>query len=213
MQATLPGMWERTLTVSSAGKTFSVTGWKIGWALGPAALVRGVIVTNQWVQFSVSTPAQQAIADCFTRAAQPYEGFVDYYAWLADRYARKRAVLAAGLAAAGLPPVATQGSFFIMADTTGVAIPAAYTDHAPSPACGTVQRRDWAFCTFLAHEIGVIAIPTSAFYEEKDKHLADGVARFAFCKEDASLEDACRRLLKLRAFLKPAPAPAALSSA
>jgi len=204
-------MWERTLTVSSAGKTFSVTGWKIGWALGPAALVRGVIVTNQWVQFSVSTPAQQAIADCFSRAAQPYEGCATYFAWLAARYARKRAVLCAGLAAAGLPPITPEGAFFVMADTTAVDVPPAYMART-SAACGPVMRRDWAFCTFLAHEVGVIAIPTSAFYHERDKALADGVARFAFCKEDASLEEACRRLRKLRPFLKPA-ARAALEAA
>ena len=200
-------MWDRTLTVSSAGKTFSVTGWKIGWVVGPAALVRGVILTNQWVQFSVSTPAQEAVAECLAFADRPYEGHADYYAWLTARYAGKRAVLAAGLAAAGLPPMTTEGSFFIMADTSAVDIPAEYLART-SAACGPVMRRDWAFCTFLAHEVGVIAIPTSAFYDECDKHLADGVARFAFCKEDASLEEACRRLLKLRAWLKPA-APAA----
>ena len=200
--ATLPGMWARTLTVSSAGKTFSVTGWKVGWVIGPAPLVRGVIVTNQWVQFSVSTPAQLAIAYAFERAAAPYEGHASYYSWLAAEYARKRATLCAGLRAAGLPPITPQGSFFIMADTSAVEVPPAYLAQR-SAACGARMRRDWAFCKFLAHEVGVIAIPTSAFYEERDKHLAEGVARFAFCKGDDSLEEACRRLRKLRAWLKP----------
>lgn len=198
--ATLPGMWERTITISSSGKTFSTTGWKIGWAIGPKEFIRGIILTNQWVQFSVSTPAQQAIAYCFERASQPYEGYPTFYAWLQAQYTAKRDKLCAGLKAAGLPPITPEGSFFIMADTTAVKIPQKYLD-MKSDACGPIMRRDWAFCKFLAYEIGVVAIPISAFYEEKDKHLSDGVARFAFCKEDASLDEACKRLLKLREYL------------
>jgi len=184
-----------------------VQGWKIGWVVGPAPLVRGVILTNQWVQFSVSTPAQAAIAACLAEAELPYEGHASYFAWLQASYARKRRVLADGLAAAGLRPVLPEGGFFIMADTTDVQVPPAYMAHS-SPACGPVMRRDWALCRFLALEVGVAAIPPSAFYEERDKHLAAGVARFAFCKEDASLEEACRRLLKLRAHLQPGAAAA-----
>lgn len=248
--ATLPGMWDRTLTVTSAGKTFSVTGWKIGgclsvlsspaavprtrrqlydassastcasqsaisrimfllfpsagWVIGPAPLVRGVVLTNQWVQFSVSTPGQQAIAYCLEEADKPYEGHATYYNWLRSEYSRKRAVLAAGLTAAGLKPVLPEGGFFIMADTSAVDVPAAYLAET-TPASGPVMRRDWAFCRFLTKEIGVAAIPPSAFYEEKDKHLAANVARFAFCKEDPSLHEASSRLLKLRAFLRDAP--------
>lgn len=202
--ATLPGMWDRTLTVTSAGKTFSVTGWKIGWVIGPAPLVRGVVLTNQWVQFSVSTPAQQAIAYCLEEADKPYEGHPTYYDWLRSEYSRKRAILAAGLTAAGLKPVLPEGGFFIMADTSAVEVPPAYLAET-TPASGPVMRRDWAFCRFLTKEIGVAAIPPSAFYEEKDRHLAANVARFAFCKEDPSLHEACSRLLKLRAFLRDAP--------
>jgi kynurenine--oxoglutarate transaminase/cysteine-S-conjugate beta-lyase/glutamine--phenylpyruvate transaminase len=206
--ATLPGMWERTLTVSSAGKTFSITGWKVGWVIGCAELVKGVVLTNQWVQFSVSTPAQQAIAWAFEEADRPYEGHDTYFDWLRGQYARKRSMLASALTAAGLKPVVPEGGFFIMADTSAVAVPDAYMEES-SAACGPVMRRDWAFCRFLVKEIGVAAIPPSAFFEERDKPLAANLARFAFCKEDASLHEAAARLLKLRPFLKAADGRAA----
>ena len=195
--ATLPGMWERTLTVSSAGKTFSVTGWKIGWAVGPEALVRGLVLTNQWVQYSVSTPAQHAVALCLERADAPYEGFANYFAWLNAEYVRKRDVLTAGLVAAGLRPIAPEGGFFIIADTSNVAVPESYMG-VTTKAC-PVMTRDWAFCRFLTLEHKVACIPPSAFFEGEDKAIAKNIARFAFCKEDASLAEACRRLRGLRA--------------
>ena len=196
--ATLPGLWDRTLTVSSSGKTFSVTGWKIGWAVGPEHLVRGLVLTNQWVQYSVSTPAQHAVALCLDVADRPYEGFASYYAWLNAQYARKRDVLLRGLRVAGLTPIAPQGSFFIIADTRNVAVPAAHM--AVTTKAAPVMRRDWAFCRFLTLELKVAAIPPSAFFEGADKDLAHNIARFAFCKEDASLVEACRRLRALRGF-------------
>jgi hypothetical protein len=109
--ATLPGMWERTLTLSSAGKTFSVTGnppiraltgvlalsallpsqgWKIGWLIGHERLVQNVVIANQWVQFSVATPLQKAVADILEQARQPYQDFDSYFAWLTQEYKRKR---------------------------------------------------------------------------------------------------------------------------
>lgn len=161
--ATLPGMWERTLTVSSSGKTFSCTGWKIGWAVGPAHLVRGLILTNQWVQFSVSTPAQHAIAAALDEADKPLAGFPSYYAWLLAEYTRKRDILMAGLTAAGLKPIAPEGGFFIIADTSNIAVPDKYM--ALKTKAAPVMRRDWAFCRFLTEEVRVAAIPPSAFFE------------------------------------------------
>ena len=228
--ATLPGMAERTLTVSSSGKTFSCTGWKIGWAVGPAHLVRGLVLTNQWVQFSVSTPSQAAIASALAAAEEPYEGHASYYAWLLAQYARKRDALVASLRAAGLNPAVPEGGFFVIADTANFDVPPAFL--ALSTKAAPVMRRDWAFCRWITEEVKVAAIPPSAFYEgarrgpggaararaqstrltrallpphslsppraEKDKEIAKNMARFAFCKEDASLEEAGRRLLALR---------------
>ena len=161
--ATVPGMWERTLTVSSSGKTFSCTGWKVGWAIGPEALVRGIVLTNQWVQFSVSTPSQKAIADALGAADAPYSGHPSYYAYLTARYTEKRAVLMAGLRAAGLNPTLPDGGFFIIADTSNIAFPAHYMDLVTKAA--PIMKRDWAFCRFLVQEIKVAAIPPSAFFD------------------------------------------------
>lgn len=161
--ASLPGMYERTITVSSSGKTFSVTGWKIGWAVGPEYLIKGLILTNQWVQFSVSTPAQHAIAMCLQQADQPYEGHESYYAWLNAQYVRKRDMLMKGLREAGLFPVAPEGGFFIIADTSNINVPESHM--AVTTKAAPVMRRDWAFCRFLTLEHKVAAIPPSAFFE------------------------------------------------
>jgi kynurenine--oxoglutarate transaminase/cysteine-S-conjugate beta-lyase/glutamine--phenylpyruvate transaminase len=198
--ATIPGMWERTITVSSSGKTFSVTGWKIGWAVGPEALIKGLVLTNQWVQFSVSTPAQHAIAICLVEADKPYEGYPSYYAWLNAQYTTKRDALLRALTDAGLRPVPPQGGFFIIADTGNVDFPEHHMQVTTKAA--PVMRRDWAFCRFLTLDVKVAAIPPSAFYEGDDKDIARNMARFAFCKGDDSLEEAGKRLRTLRDFVK-----------
>ena len=204
--ANIPGMWERTISISSSGKTFSITGWKIGWAIGPEYLVKGLILTNQWVQFSVSTPSQQAVAWCLDQADQPYEGYPNYYAWLNAQYTRKRDILMKGLKEAGLTPVAPEGGFFIIADTSNMQVPDEIMKLKTKAA--PIMRRDWAFCRNLTLKYQVAAIPPSAFFEEEDKDLAKNMARFAFCKEDSSLHEASRRLKALRTIaINPALLP------
>jgi aspartate/methionine/tyrosine aminotransferase len=193
--ASLPGMWDRTLTISSAGKTFSVTGWKIGWAVGPAHLVRSVAVAHQWLAFSVCTPMQQAIATGLVRAEQSYEGCESYYTWLNKDYLSKRDFMCDALRAAGIEPFVPEGGFFIVGDTSNIVLPEEY-------AKDTSVTRDWALCRWLTKEIGVAAIPPSSFYAEETKHLAANYARFAFCKTDDTLKQAAERLLKCRQFLK-----------
>jgi kynurenine--oxoglutarate transaminase/cysteine-S-conjugate beta-lyase/glutamine--phenylpyruvate transaminase len=228
--ATLPDMADRTISISSSGKTFSCTGWKIGWAVGPAHLIAGIILTNQWVQYSVSTPSQAAVAAMIEAAEEPYEGFSNYYAWLLDQYTRKRDILVSGLRSAGLRPVSPEGGFFIIANTTNYDVPEKFM--ALKTKAAPVMRRDWAFCRFLTEDIKVAAIPPSAFFEgsratfdralfrnafvsahpvhshpsfaDKDKDIARDIARFAFCKQDASLHEACKRLLALRPLARDA---------
>lgn len=186
--ATLPGMWERTVTLGSAGKTFSVTGWKIGWAIAPPPLAHAILMAHQWIPFAVATPLQEAVAVALEQAAPQ-----NYFPWLAAMYGAKRDKLLHALAAAGLQPMTPDGSYFIVVDTTSLPVTA-----APG------VRRDFAVCRWLTREIGVAAIPPSPFYSEPHKHLADNLARFTFCKTDEMLDEAARRLHAMRSSDSPA---------
>jgi aspartate/methionine/tyrosine aminotransferase len=180
--ATLPGMWERTVTLGSAGKTFSVTGWKIGWAIAPPQLAQAILMAHQWIPFAVATPLQEAVAVALEGA----EGH-GYFDWLRTMYQDKRDRLLAALHAAGLPPMTPDGSYFIVVDTRDLPL-----------AAPAGERRDVAICRWLTREIGVAAIPPSPFYSEPHRYLADNLARFTFCKTDDLLEEAARRLRALR---------------
>ncbi|MEJ5247216.1 aminotransferase class I/II-fold pyridoxal phosphate-dependent enzyme [Caldilinea sp.] len=179
--ATLPGMWERTVTLGSAGKTFSVTGWKIGWAIAPPRLAHAILMAHQWIPFAVCTPMQEAIAVAFEEAERR-----NYFGWLAEMYRAKRDRLLDALEAVGLTPVAPDGSYFIIVDTGALDAPV-------QPA----ERRDVAICRWLTTEIGVAAIPPSPFYSKPHQHLAQNLARFTFCKTDDLLDEAARRLQKI----------------
>lgn len=180
--ATLPGMWERTITLGSAGKTFSVTGWKIGWAIAPASLANGVNMAHQWIPFAVTTPLQEAVAIALEEAAQD-----EYFPWLAEMYQGKRDRLSVALDAAGLTPMRPDGSYFVVADTNGLAVP--IMDGEP---------RDNAVARWLTTEVGVAAIPPGAFYSERHRNLAGELVRFAFCKSDAVLDEAAKRLRAIK---------------
>ena len=168
--ATLPGMWERTLTLNSTGKTFSMTGWKIGFAIGPENLNAALRATHQFVTFATATPFQEAMAVALETAVSR-----EYYAALAGAYARRRDRLRATLLDVGLPPLACQGSFFLLSDITNL---------------GFVD--DVAFCRYLVTDVGVAAIPPSAFY--LDPATAPPLARFCFAKRDETLDAAAERL-------------------
>jgi len=174
--ATLPGMQNRTLTVSSLGKTFSVTGWKIGWAIGPAALVNAVNQAHQFITYAVASPLQAAAATALNLPSQFFEN-------LQANYQVKRDVLFNALRNAGFKVFKPQGSYFIMVDWRGV---------PPKRVEDDVQFAQW-----LIREVGVACIPPSTFYQESDKHLGKYLARFAVCKKDETLAAAAERLAKL----------------
>jgi kynurenine aminotransferase len=177
--ATLPGMWERTITLGSAGKTFSVTGWKIGWAIASPPLAHAVLMAHQWIPYCVATPLQEAVGVAFEQAER--RGYFDE---LRTMYQAKRDKLISALTDAGLPPIQPDGSYFILVDTSQL----------PSPPSQGEDPRDFAICRWLTAEIGVAAIPPSAFYNAEHKHLAKDLARFCFCKTESVLDEAARRL-------------------
>jgi N-succinyldiaminopimelate aminotransferase len=174
--ATLPGMAERTLTISSLGKTFSVTGWKIGWAIGPKHLVTAVNRAHQFITFAVASPLQAAAA---TALGLPSSFFAD----LRATYQAKRDLMLDTLRSVGFKALKPQGSYFVICDWRGVA-PAHVTD-------------DIQFAHWLTREIGVACIPASIFYQDSDKQLGKHLARFSVCKRDETLRAAAERLSKL----------------
>lgn len=171
--ATLPGMWERTLTINSTGKTFSMTGWKIGYVTGSAALQSHLRTIHQFNVFATATPLQHAMAIALETAAQS-----GYYDDLHQAYQLRRDRLLAILGDAGLPPFPVQGSYFLMTDISQLG----FDD-------------DVAFCRYLVTDVGVAAIPPSAFY--LDPKTAPPMARFCFAKRDETMEQAAERLARL----------------
>jgi aspartate/methionine/tyrosine aminotransferase len=169
--ALLPGMWERTLTINSTGKTFSLTGWKIGYAVGPARLNAALRAAHQWITFSTATPLQEAMADALTLALAS-----GYYDELRAMYGERRAFLLGALEEAGLRPLAPEGSYFIMSDISQ----SGFAD-------------DVSYCRHLIHERGVAAIPPSVFYH--DPARAPKLVRFCFAKKMETLQAAAQRLL------------------
>ncbi len=168
--ATLPGAAERTLTISSAGKTFSATGWKIGWVHGPADLITAVLSVKQYLTYVNGSPFQPAIA---VGLRLDDATFADAAAALA----RKHEILGAGLRAAGFTVHAPQGGYFTVADAT---------------ALGGADAA--AFCRALPERAGVVAIPLTAFVSEGRRSEYSGLVRFAACKRVEVLEEAAARL-------------------
>ena len=169
--ATLPGMRERTLTISSAGKTFSTTGWKVGWVSGPAEAVAAVRAVKQFLTYVGSGPFQPAVAAGL--------GLPDgVYAGLATSLSGKRDRLVAGLRQAGMEVSVPAGTYFVIADAAPL---------------GAVDALD--FCIELPARAGVVGVPVSVFHDDVD--AARTLVRFAFCKQDDVLDEACRRLAAL----------------
>jgi N-succinyldiaminopimelate aminotransferase len=170
--ATLPGMRERTLSISSGGKSFSFTGWKIGWATGPAELQTALRRVHQFTVFSTSTPMQHAVA----------QGLLlpdSYFDELAGDYKARRDFLFDLLKSAGLAPKSPEGSYFILCDIAG-----------------TSDLDALDYCRWLTREVGVAAIPLDSFYLNPGH--GDKLIRFCFCKRWETLEAAAERLTRSR---------------
>ena len=195
---------QQTLTLSSAGKTFSATGWKVGWAIGPAHLIKAVTAVQQWVNFSAATPNQDAIAYSLLAAEETYIdpntsiSYTSYYTYLASEYQRKRSILITALRTAGMVPIIPPGGFFIMADTSQIDFPytTKYSTLVTEAMPTSPMPRDWALSRWLTEEVGVTAIPPSAFYSIPNIHLAQNMLRFAFCKGDDTIQEAQVRFEK-----------------
>ena len=170
------GMAERTVTISSAAKMFNCTGWKIGWACGPAQLIAGVRAAKQYLSYVGGAPFQPAVALALNTED-------DWVAALRSSLQTRRDRLAAGLAETGFEVHDSYGTYFVCADPR----PLGYHDSA-------------AFCAALPEKVGVAAIPMSAFCDPaaQQAELWNHLVRFAFCKREDTLDEAIRRLATLR---------------
>ncbi len=172
--ANAPGMRERTLIISSAGKTFSFTGWKIGWAFGPAKMVAAVQAAHQFITFATSTPMQVALGRFLTTLGD------DFYATLAREYQARRDRLLPVLREVGFDVAVPQGTYFIVGSFAALS-----------------SEDDKTYARRLIREIGVATIPPSVFYAARPEE-GQKLLRFAFCKRDATLDAAAERLRRLR---------------
>jgi aminotransferase len=174
--ATLPGMRERTVTISGASKTFSVTGWRIGWILAPAELTDSIRKVHDFLTVGAPAPLQEAVADALEGLA------ADFYRGLADSYRARRDLLQAALAEAGFRSTSPEGAYYILAD---------FTPLSEVAAGGGPPPDDTAFSVWLSREVGVTPVPGSSFFREGGGR---SLVRFVFCKTEDVLHEAARRL-------------------
>ncbi len=173
--ATLPGMAERTLTLSSLGKTFSLTGWKIGWAIGTPELCGSARSAHQFLTFATATPLQMGAAAALSRDGESERVIGE----LVETLREGRETVAGALEGLGMTVYQPAGAYFIIADFTTGPRGSSFSD-------------DQDFCKRLTAEAGVAAIPPSVFYQNREHGRR--LARFAFCKRQETLKEAVRRM-------------------
>jgi N-succinyldiaminopimelate aminotransferase len=171
--ASLPGMRERTITIGSAGKSFSFTGWKVGWITAPSNLRSAALTAKQFLTFVNAAPLQPAVAAAL-RLTDPY------FSQFRDELHAKRDRLATGLGSAGFDVIPTQGTYFLSANIESFA------------AAHNLPPTSIEFCMALPEAAGVVAVPSEVFYQTKA--AGRSLIRFAFCKQDAVIDEAVARL-------------------
>jgi len=186
-------MWDRTITLSSCGKTFSVTGWQVGWMVAPMKYTLPIQEMIPCVQFCASTPIQAALSYAIPQATKPYEGYETYYEWLRSQFKSKRVVLESGLKSIGIEPLQSRGGFFLLGKLPDASIPLKYSN--------SDEPYDWKYCRMLANECGIVGIPASPFFSsginsgsvDYSRISKDHMARFAFCKKDQTMKVATQK--------------------
>ncbi|KAM9793418.1 kynurenine--oxoglutarate transaminase 1 isoform 3-T3 [Syngnathus typhle] len=186
--ASLPGMWERTVTIGSAGKTFSATGWKVGWAIGAGRILKHMKTVHQNSVYHCATAAQEAVARGFERELETLGSADSYFRQLPRALQRKRHKLASCLESVGLKPIMPQGGYFMITDISSVEVDLA------DPGAKD-EAYDFRFVKWLIKEKGLATIPVSAFYSAEHGKDFDKYIRFCFVKEDSTL-DAAEAILR-----------------
>ncbi|XP_053195411.1 kynurenine--oxoglutarate transaminase 1-like isoform X2 [Scomber japonicus] len=188
--ASLPGMWERTITVGSAGKTFSATGWKVGWAISSGDIIKLLKAVHQSSVFDCATAAQEAVARGFEIEYELYGSPESYFQELPAMLHHKRKKLASCLESVGLQPIMPEGGYFMVADVSSIMD---FNDQSTED-----KPYDFRFVKWLIKEKGLATIPVSAFYSPEHRKDFDKYIRFCFVKEDSTLDAAENVLRKWR---------------
>ncbi|KAF6205635.1 hypothetical protein GE061_019808 [Apolygus lucorum] len=180
---TLPDMWERTITVGSVGKTFSVTGWKIGWAFGPSNLIHNMQVVHQNNVNSINTPTQEAVARSLETELDRVNSPDCYLVSLARELKEKRDLLAGYLTEIGMVPTIPEGGYFMIVDWTPLAHNAKLSEEVDT-------YKDFKFAKWMSKNVKIQGIPPSAFYSVPHKKLGENYIRYCFIKDDDTLNKA-----------------------
>lgn len=191
--ATLPGMWERTVTVGSAGKMFAATGWRVGWLIAPPSIIGPSLAAQTRIIFCTNSPLQEAAAAGLEQAQKR-----DYFKHEVAAYAERRQILVDAFDSMGLKYSLPEGTYFLLLDISDFDIPEDY----PYPESLVGRGKDFKFGWVMAQEIGVSGIPVSEFYCEEHCGIGEKFIRFAFCKDLDTLRQAAIKLQGLRKFLK-----------
>ncbi|KAG7488155.1 hypothetical protein MATL_G00032430 [Megalops atlanticus] len=180
--ATLPGMWDRTITIGSAGKTFSVTGWKLGWSIGPEHLIKHLQTVMQNTLYTCPTPLQEAVAQGLLRDYKLLGDPACYFTSLAEELEGKRNRMAAILKSAGMSPVIPEGGYFMIVDVTAL--------NKDLSHMGDDEPYDYKFVKWMIKEKKLAAIPVTAFCGEDSKKQFEKYIRLCFIKQDSTLDAA-----------------------
>ncbi|KAI1904742.1 hypothetical protein AGOR_G00008830 [Albula goreensis] len=186
--ASLPGMWERTVTIGSAGKTFSATGWKVGWAIGSGHILKHLKTVHQNSVYHCATAAQEAVAQGFQREFECFGKPESYFLQLPEKVHLKRQKLAQCLVNVGLQPIMPEGGYFMIADISTMNVD--FQDSSTQD-----EPRDYRFVKWLIKNKGLATIPVSAFYSPEHCKEFENYIRFCFVKEDSTL-NAAEEILK-----------------
>lgn len=191
--ATMPDMYDRVISLFSAGKTFSCTGWRCGYAIGPARFMEPILKMHNNIPFCGVTPLEVALAQAFDLAQEQ-----NYFHTLRQSLEHKRNLMIKMLRQSKLKPLVPQGGYFVCCDTSQLEL---YQELQPLVQEGeTVPREypDYRMAVSLCEQARVVTIPTSPFYSSPNKHLARSTIRLAYCKDDATLLQAGEILTQLR---------------
>ncbi|XP_003479096.1 kynurenine--oxoglutarate transaminase 3 isoform X2 [Cavia porcellus] len=185
--ATFPGMWERTVTIGSAGKTFSVTGWKLGWTIGPNHLIRPIQIVQQNTVYTCATPLQEALAQALWVDIKRMNDPECYFNSLPKELEVKRDRIVRLLESVGLKPIAPDGGYFVIADVSSLDVDLSDMK--------TNEPYDYKFVKWMTKNKKLSAIPVSAFCDSETKSQFEKLVRFCFIKKDSTL-DAAEEIIK-----------------